>query len=152
GPSGARRVGGKGRSFGTSSSSKTDASRRMTALTSKTLPTQQRTNTSGFTPPKTIQAPTTRGTYTPAQPRNVATLPKPVSEKKVTNWVDQLRKSTKPSGKGPKLPGQVNLNQYRTEIATIKDIAKKYGFDYSREYAERQAAILAQAQRDEIET
>ncbi len=39
-------------------------------------------------------------------------------------------------------------NQQRMINATIEDIAKKYGFDFSREYAERQAEALAQAERN----
>lgn len=65
--------------------------------------------------------------------------------------VEKLRKQLYSGPSAPKLPGQINLDNYQTELATIDDISKKYGFDYSREYAERQAAILAQAQRDEVE-
>lgn len=68
------------------------------------------------------------------------------------NWVEQLKKQMSSAPKGPKLPDQIDLDQYRTEIATIEDIAKKYGFDYSREYAERQAEAIAQSQRDQIAT
>lgn len=81
----------------------------------------------------------------------------------VDSWIDQLKKSLAGGPTGPKLPGHIDLNQYKppaeidlnkykTEIATIADIAKKYGFDYSREYAERQAEAIAQAQRDAIAT
>lgn len=44
----------------------------------------------------------------------------------------------------------VNFDQYRTESATIDDIAKKYGFDYSRDYAKRQAEAEAQAKRNAV--
>jgi hypothetical protein len=39
-------------------------------------------------------------------------------------------------------------NAQRMQNATINDIAKKYGFDYSREYANRQAEAEAQAKRN----
>lgn len=69
----------------------------------------------------------------------------------VIDWIDELKKQANASkGAKPNLPAQINLDKYKTEMATIQDIANKYGFDYSREYAEQQAAILAQAQRDEI--
>lgn len=77
----------------------------------------------------------------------------PASAKSVDNWVNQLKKELKNQSKNkPKLPKQVDLNKYRTEMATIRDLEKKFGFDYSRDYAERQAEILAQAQRDAIQT
>lgn len=69
----------------------------------------------------------------------------------VDTWVDKLKKETaKTETGGPKLPAQIDLDKYKSETATIQDIAKKFGFDYSREYAEKQAEALAQAQRDEI--
>lgn len=39
-------------------------------------------------------------------------------------------------------------NQQRLINATIDDIAKKYGFDFSRDYANRQAEVIAQAERN----
>jgi hypothetical protein len=45
---------------------------------------------------------------------------------------------------------QVDPNQYRTQEATIEDIAKKYGFDYSRDYAKRQAELIKQQKSDDI--
>lgn len=154
GPSGTRRVGGKGRSFASTSRSTSDAATRLSNLQNKVLPNTQRTSNTGFRAPEPapVAAPSSRGTYTPATPRATTNLPQAASEQTTTTWVDELKKATKPQGKGPKLPAQVNLNQYRTELATIEDIAKKYGFDFSREYAQRQAEVLAQAQRDEIET
>lgn len=44
--------------------------------------------------------------------------------------------------------GKAYQNYQRMIDATIDDIAKKYGFDFSREYAERQAEAEAQALRD----
>lgn len=41
----------------------------------------------------------------------------------------------------------INFDQYKTQNATIKDLTKKYGIDYSREYAQRQAEAEAQAKR-----
>lgn len=41
----------------------------------------------------------------------------------------------------------LNFNQYKTQTASINDIGKKYGIDYSREYAARQAEAEAQAKR-----
>lgn len=42
----------------------------------------------------------------------------------------------------------VDMNQYKVQSATIDDIAKKYGFDFSRDYANRQAEAEAQARRN----
>lgn len=42
---------------------------------------------------------------------------------------------------------QVNLNQYKMQQATMKDLQEKYGFDYSPEYANRIAESEAQAKR-----
>lgn len=41
----------------------------------------------------------------------------------------------------------INLNQYNTTSASIADISKKYGIDYSREYAKRQAEAAAQTKK-----
>lgn len=43
---------------------------------------------------------------------------------------------------------QTVINANRMMNATINDIAKKYGFDYSRDYAARQAEAEAQAKRN----
>lgn len=45
----------------------------------------------------------------------------------------------------------LDFSKLRVEQATIEDIAKKYGIDYSRDYAKRQAEAEAQARRDAIE-
>lgn len=45
----------------------------------------------------------------------------------------------------------VDVDKYKSETATIEDLAKKYGFDYSREYAKRQAEAEAQAKRNAVE-
>lgn len=68
----------------------------------------------------------------------------------VEGWIDKLKKDLGGKTTGPKLPAQVNLDKYRTEMATIKDIEKKFGFDYSRSYANKQAEVMAQAQKDAI--
>lgn len=61
---------------------------------------------------------------------------------------------------------QENLKKYLTEVnsqmpdwdklriegATIEDVARKYGIDYSREYAKRQAEAEAQARRDAVDS
>lgn len=46
----------------------------------------------------------------------------------------------------------VNQDQYRTQSATVKDLSNKYGFDYSRNYAARQAETEAQARRDQTQS
>lgn len=48
--------------------------------------------------------------------------------------------------------GQVELDKFKTELSTIEDLATKYGFDYSRDYAKTQAETLAQQKRDDIAT
>lgn len=45
---------------------------------------------------------------------------------------------------------QVDPNQFKTQSATINDIAAKYGFDFSRDYANRQAEAEAQAKRNAV--
>lgn len=47
----------------------------------------------------------------------------------------------------PKAVPAIDFNQYRTQSASVADISKKYGIDYSREYAKRQAEAEAQAKR-----
>jgi hypothetical protein len=44
----------------------------------------------------------------------------------------------------------IDFSKLNVEQATIDDIAKKYGFDYSRDYANRQAEAEAQAQKDAV--
>lgn len=66
-----------------------------------------------------------------------------------------VAKSPTPTPTGTLLPGQapgagtapININQYNTTSASVADISKKYGIDYSREYAKRQAEAAAQAKR-----
>lgn len=60
------------------------------------------------------------------------------------NYLNSLNERNKPYA-------SVNPDQYRTQEATIDDIAKKYGFDFSREYANRQAEAEAQAKRNAVE-
>jgi hypothetical protein len=45
----------------------------------------------------------------------------------------------------------VNFDLYRTQSATVQDISKKFGIDYSREYAARQAEAAAQAKRSGLQ-
>lgn len=45
----------------------------------------------------------------------------------------------------------LDFSQLRTEQASIEDIAKKYGIDFSRDYAKRQAEAEAQAKRIAVE-
>lgn len=42
---------------------------------------------------------------------------------------------------------ELNFDQYKTQSASIGDISKKYGLNFSREYAQRQAEAEAQAKR-----
>lgn len=42
---------------------------------------------------------------------------------------------------------EIDVNKYKTTTASVGDISKKYGIDYSREYAKRQAEAAAQAKR-----
>lgn len=58
-----------------------------------------------------------------------------------TNYLDKLNGYNKPYA-------QVDPSKFRSESATIDDLAQKYGFDYSREYAKRQAEAEAQAKRN----
>jgi hypothetical protein len=58
-----------------------------------------------------------------------------------TTYLDKLNKHNQPYA-------EVDPNKFRSESATIDDLAKKYGFDYSREYAKRQAEAEAQARRN----
>lgn len=113
---------------------------------------------------KTAVQPTTPGGIAAASPHSQLTAgyspnapvasapPVPVSpDVGVEGWIDELKKNLNTKTSSPKLPAQIQLDQYRTEVATINDIAKKYGFDYSRAYAEKQAEVLAQAQRDQLQ-
>ena len=66
----------------------------------------------------------------------MATAKKPVA-KKVNTAVKKLP-TINPTA-------QVNIDKYKTTSASVGDISKKYGIDYSREYAKRQAEAAAQA-------
>lgn len=69
------------------------------------------------------------------------------------DWIAKMKKELESGAKNkPDLPDNIDLDAYKTEMATINDIANKYGFDYTREYAERQAEAVAQAKRAEVET
>lgn len=46
----------------------------------------------------------------------------------------------------------IDFSQFKTELATIEDIAKKYGFDYSKDYAKRQAELERQQKQSAIDT
>lgn len=88
--------------------------------------------------------------------------------KQINHWANQVRNSAGLSEQqyGANVTGQqakenfktaynpikqVNTDQYRTQSATVEDIASKYGFDYTREDAKRQAEAEAQARRNAIE-
>jgi hypothetical protein len=45
---------------------------------------------------------------------------------------------------------QERQNSLKWQNATINDVAKKYGFDFSKDYANKQAEAVAQAQRNSI--
>lgn len=45
----------------------------------------------------------------------------------------------------------INFDAYKSQSASINDISKKYGIDYSREYAARQAEAEAQAKRSGLQ-
>lgn len=65
-----------------------------------------------------------------------------------------VKSGTNPgSGMSPTSSGllPINFDQYKSESASIADITKKYGIDYSREYAKRQAEAEAQAKRSGLE-
>lgn len=69
------------------------------------------------------------------------------------NWVSNLKRTLNVNKQStPKLPKPINFSQYSTPMTTIKDIEKKYGFDFSRNYAEQQAKAEYQSKRDEIQT
>ena len=64
------------------------------------------------------------------------------------------RKSSSPAQTAQQQYGidDIDFSKYRTQSATIEDIAKKYGFDFSREYAERIAEQEAQRRRAEVDS
>lgn len=157
--------------YGTGGSSyrKNDASSRLSSLQKKTPVARQQVSQQradgAFTPPKpsntinTSYKPETRTFNTPTTQatnwaNNLKTTVQRTSSgpsfKKVDNQVEKLRKQLTPKS-GPKLPGHVDLNRYTTELTTIDELSKKYGFDYSREYAERQGQTIGNARRDEVE-
>lgn len=47
--------------------------------------------------------------------------------------------------------GRVNFDDYRTNLLTVEDIASKYGFDYSRDYAKSQAELIKRQQQEGLE-
>lgn len=79
-------------------------------------------------------------------------------------WANQLRDAMgiadqhdrttgallQPKPQAPLATDPVNADAFRSQGATIDDIAAKYGFDFSREYAGRQAEAEAQAKRNAI--
>lgn len=72
-----------------------------------------------------------------AKPLTTKPKPKPVVKKKAP--------VKKPVPVNPLAP--VNIDLYKTQTATVQDLSKKFGIDYSREYAARQAEAAAQAKR-----
>lgn len=69
-----------------------------------------------------------------------------------TKWVNGIKKQANTGNSAPKLPKPVDLSKYNTNLTTIKQIEQKYGFDFSRNYAEQQAEAVAQSKKDQIET
>jgi hypothetical protein len=63
---------------------------------------------------------------------------------KYQNYLDMITSYNKPYE-------EVDPDDYRSESATLDDLMEKYGFDYSRDYANRQAEAEAQARRNAIE-
>ena len=61
------------------------------------------------------------------------------------NIMNAQATAPKPTNTGGIAP--INFDQYKTQSASVADISKKYGLDYSREYAQRQAEAAAQAKR-----
>lgn len=47
--------------------------------------------------------------------------------------------------------GQIDYNQFKSTSASVQDISKKYGIDYSQEYAKRQAEAEVQAKRSGLQ-
>lgn len=76
----------------------------------------------------------------------------PSTSYKPNSWINQLKKTLNKTPSKPKLPDPVKIDQYATKMTTVQDIEKKFGFDFSRKYAERQAGVKAQGKRDEIQT
>lgn len=149
-----------------SSSQSTTAHRTKRTKRKKEIPTQQRDESQGFTKPESTP-PAPRPDYTDnlEQFRNSSAA----DSEELDSWVNSMRPQKNEdfdasnvdkdveslrkqlmSGNTPDTPEQVDLSDYQTQLATIKDISNKYGFDYSREYAEQQAQIQAQAEKDEI--
>lgn len=58
----------------------------------------------------------------------------------------------KPAAIKPLTQPEINFNSYKTTSASVADISKKYGIDYSRQYAQRQAEAAAQAKRTGLQT
>lgn len=46
----------------------------------------------------------------------------------------------------------IDFDKFKTELATIDDLANKYGFDYSKDYAKRQAELERQQKQNAIDT
>lgn len=63
-----------------------------------------------------------------------------------------IQKALKDRPKMPNTPDPVNIDKYKTDMASISDISKKYGFDYSRDYAEYQAENKFRPKLDDIKS
>ena len=81
-------------------------------------------------------------------PMNQVNIPVP---KPKTNTAAKTTSAANTSMFGTTGFGDIDFNQYRAQSATVADLAKKYGLDYSREYAKRQAEAEAQAKRSGLE-
>ena len=68
-------------------------------------------------------------------------------------WSNTAKKTTAKTvtntatAKQPDPYAALNFNLYKTQSASISDLSKKYGLNFSREYAQRQAEAEAQAKR-----
>lgn len=72
---------------------------------------------------------------------------KKTTSTKATKEINSTQAKVTASQKAYK-KGKEYKNAERLQNATINDIAKKYGFDFSKDYANRQAETAAQAQRN----
>lgn len=87
-----------------------------------------------YTPPKRTSS-SSSSTYSSTN----YTQPLPSTNYMVPDF--QTYEPPKPVGEMP-LP--INFDEYKMQNATLKDLQDKYGFDYSREYANRMAELEAQ--------
>lgn len=113
---------------------------------------KQTAPTSNHVPTAPVQKPTSGFSYqqTQAQTPSVASFQSTSNKTLKTDVDSYVNQFQKVKSSVPKLPDQIDLDKYRTDLTSIRDIEKKYGFDFSRDYAERQAGVVADSKRDEI--